>query len=497
MKRLFFAMLGTETNTFSPIPTGLGIWRDTLLKRRRETNPTVSRGHGVYAPLFSALDRRGWHLEPGLQAFATPSGITPRNTYESLRDELLADLADAGKVDAVLLFLHGAMVADGYDDCEGDLLARVRAQVGAQVPIGAELDLHCHVTDAMLANADVLVGYKHYPHIDTYERLVDLFEIVADTTEGKVKPTMARARCRMLGMFHTTREPMSGFVEQLYALEREPGVLNAWLGHGFPYGDVPDVGACAVVVTDGDAAKAQRLAQHLRDSFFAMRDAVVTDHFSIDDAIDTALDITTTDSLPVTIADTADNTGGGAPGDSTYFLTRLLERGIGGAAIGPLYDPGAVAICHDAGVGARISLRIGGKLGLQSGTPVDVDCEVVATADRVIQTLNGGPSNIGRSASVRIGLPDSTSIDVTLCSKRVQAGSPEIFTALDIEPRSKRMLIVKSTQHFHAGFAPISSRVLYAGDRGALQSRMQDIPYRRIDTSKYWPFTDTPEFDHE
>ena len=214
-------------------------------------------------------------------------------------------------VDAVLLFLHGAMVADGYEDCEGDILTRVRARVGPGIPIGAELDLHCHVTPTMLDTADILVGYKHYPHTDTYDRLLDLFEIVADTAEKKVRPTMASAPCKMIGMYHTTREPMAGFVERMYALEREPGVLNVWLAHGFPYGDVASIGAHVVVATDNDSTKARDLARKLRDEFFAMRDAVRAEHLSIDAAIDAALE---DGRAPITIADTADNTGGGAPG---------------------------------------------------------------------------------------------------------------------------------------------------------------------------------------
>jgi microcystin degradation protein MlrC len=486
-KRLFFAMLGTETNTFSPIPTGWNVWRQGTLRRCRDGEPTVSRRHTVYAPLYEAMDARGWTLVPGLQAFATPSGITPRHVWETLRDELLDELASSAPVDAVMLFLHGAMVADGYDDCEGDLLARVRGIVGTDTPIGAELDLHCHVSDAMLANADVLVGFKHYPHTDAYERLLDLFRILADTESGRIRPTMGCARARMLGFFHTTREPMSSFVERMYALEREPGVLNVWLGHGFPYGDVPDLGVAAVVVTDGDAERADALARRLRDEFWDIRAAVVPPILSLDAALDTAL---ASVSGPVTIADTADNTGGGAPGDSTWFLTALLNRRVTDVALGPLYDPGSVDICHDAGRGARLNLRVGGKVAADSGPPVDVDCTVLAVADRLMQTLNGGPSNLGRVAAIRI----DGRIDVVLASKRVQAGSPEIFSQLGVDPTTKKLLIVKSTQHFHAGFAPISSCVLYAGGPGALPSGMRDIPFRRVDASRYWPVSDRPDF---
>lgn len=213
---------------------------------------------------------------------------------------------------------------------------------------------------------------------------------------------------------------------------------------------------------------------------------------SLDAALDAAL---ATRAAPVTIADTADNTGGGAPGDSTFFLQAVIDRAIDGVALGPLYDPAAVTICHDAGQGAHLRLRIGGKLGVESGTAIDCDCEVIGVAERVLQTLNGGPSNLGRCAAVRIRTREGRgTIEVVLTSKRVQAGSPELFTALGIDPAAKRVLIVKSTQHFHAGFAPISSEVIYATGRGALQGRMQDIPYQRIQTRDYWPFTEQPKF---
>ena len=494
MKTLFLAMLATETNTFSPLPTGWNVWRETLLRRRSEHKETITRRQSAYAPLFARLDARDWALVSGLQAFAVPAGPTPRAVYESLRDELLDDLDAAMPCDAVMLFLHGAMVADGYDDCEGDILARVRARVGKQIPIGAELDLHCHVTPAMLEMANVLVGYKHYPHTDVYDRLNDLFEIVADAADGKVQPTMASAACKMIGMYHTTREPMSGFVDRMYALERERGVLNVWLAHGFPYGDVPGIGAHVIVTTDNDPTRAHELARTLRDEFFALRDAVITPQLRIDAALDLALQ---DGRAPITIADTADNTGGGAPGDSTFFLDALMRRRVGGVALGPLYDPGAVGICQDGGIGARLRLRIGGKLGPESGTPLDIDCTVIGLSNRVVQTLNGGPSSLGACAAVRIHIDrDGTApgIEIVLTTRRVQAGSPELFTGVGIDPLAQRILVVKSTQHFHAAFAPISARVIYTCDRGALIADARDIPYQRVRTADFWPFNPAPDF---
>jgi len=207
--KLFAALLGTETNTFSPVPTGLNAWQDSCLVHRNESAAGAMDLPGMLA---ASADRRGWQVSRGLLAFALPGGITPRRVYESLRDEIMADLENALPVDAVMLSLHGAMVADGYDDCEGDLLASVRTVLGPKIPIGALLDLHCHLSEAMLAHATILVGYKEYPHVDISARWQDLFEIVADTAESRTRPAMSVFDCRMLGFYHTTKEPMRSFV---------------------------------------------------------------------------------------------------------------------------------------------------------------------------------------------------------------------------------------------------------------------------------------------
>ena len=145
-----------------------------------------------------------------------------------------------------------------------------------------------------------------------------------------------------------------------------------------------------------------------------------------------------------------------------------------------------------ADTGATVKLRVGGKLGPESGRPIDVECLVIAVADRLIQTLNGGPSNLGSCASINIPIAGTHGIDVVLTERRVQAGSPDLFTKLGVEPTERKLIIVKSTQHFHAGFAPISARVLYTGDRGALGRDITKIPYTRVDTTRYWPFNPHP-----
>src|SRR5246127_1818790 len=205
--RVFTASLATETNTFGPIPTGAAAFE------ARGYFPAGKHPEALSffaAPLWVARQvaaEQGWTLIEGLVAGAQPGGITTRAVYESLRDELLDDLRRALPVDMVLLGLHGAMVADGYDDCEGDMLQRVRQIVGPDVVVGAELDPHNHLTPAMVDNADVMVSFKEYPHTDVLERGLELVDICAAAVEGKVKPVHAMVDCDIIVTVHTSREP--------------------------------------------------------------------------------------------------------------------------------------------------------------------------------------------------------------------------------------------------------------------------------------------------
>ena len=195
---------------------------------------------------------RGWRVTESLCTFAMPAGTTVQRVYEAFRDEILADLAKVMPVDGVLLSLHGAMVADATESCETDLVERIRAVVGPRVPIGVELDLHCHLTDELVAASTAIVIFKEYPHTDVRERAAELFDIVAAALEGRAAPRMALFDCRMLGLYPTGIEPMASFVRKIRGLEGRDGVLSISIAHGFPWGDVSQVGTRVLVVTDGD-----------------------------------------------------------------------------------------------------------------------------------------------------------------------------------------------------------------------------------------------------
>lgn len=477
--RIFAAGLGTETNTFAPFPTSRAGFEASEFFPPG-THPDTPSFMG--APLWAARRRardNNWQVIEGLCAMAEPAGLTVRADYEGLRDEILGQLQAAMPVDIVALGMHGAMVAEGYDDCEGDLLARVRALVGPKVAVGAELDLHCHFTAQMVASADVLVAYKEYPHTDVSARAHELIELLARTAKGDIRPRMSLYDCGMVGLMHTTREPMRSFVDRAAAMEGKDGILSVSIGHGFPWGDVADMGSRILVVTDGEPDKGARLAEALGQELFALRGTTAPRPLAIDEALDLAA---ASAEGPVVLADMSDNAGGGAPGDSTFILDAIRARGLRDVALGPLWDPIAVATCFAAGEGATLPLRFGGKMCPLSGAPVDADVTVTALARQAMQYLGDTPAPLGDCAAIRFD-----GIDVVLNGTRTQAYSPDLFTNVRIDPARRRIVVVKSTQHFHAGFAPLAAQVVYVAAPGVVAPDFARLPFRKIARPK-WPF---------
>lgn len=473
--KIHIAGIATETNTFAMAPTGLAAWE---VDHGEGRSAEAQRWHDAGRRLAA---RDGHEAHFGLLAAAQPGGTTVQAAYETLRDELLQRLQAAGPVDAVLLVLHGAMVAEACADCEGDLIERVRALVGPGVPIGVELDLHCHFTERMHRHADILIAYKEYPHTDLVERFEELWALTLATAQGRVRPVTAVHDCRMVGFWHTTREPMQGFVAHMKALEARPGVLSVSFGHGFPWGDVPEAGAKVWVVTDGDAALGARLAQELAQQIWAMRQQTAARQSNIGQAMDRLA--AHAGGRPLVLADIADNAGGGAGSDSTFILQALVQRGIGQVALAPFWDLGALQVCAEAGVGARLDLRVGGKLGPLSGDPVDLRVTVRALVEDHWQTgLSNHPAPCGRSAWVST----DEGLDLVLITRRQQAIGTELFTGLGIDLTTRRGIVVKSSQHFHAAFAPLASEVLYVESPGLLNTDFANIPYRHRSLD-YWP----------
>ena len=477
--KVFIACLGTETNTFSNMPTGLINFQETMLYHGDATRDSTA----LFAmPLIIWREKAeavGAEVVESLAAFAQPAGPTMRTVYEDFRSEILTDLATAMPVDLVLLCLHGAMVADGYDDCEGDLTQRVRQIVGPDTVIGVELDLHCSITQTLTDHADVIITFKEYPHIDPPDRAHELFDICWQTLQGEVKPVMNLHDLQMISMWRTPVEPAASIVREMHELETRDTVLSVSHAHGFPWGDVPDASAKLLVVTDNDIETGRKIASDLAETIWSLRDETHPTGLRIDEAFDTAL---ASESGPIIMADHADNAGVGAPSDSTYILQAILDKNVENVASGFYWDPVAVRFCVEAGEGTEFTLRIGGKVGKGSGQPVDLPITVRKIVSNAEQSFGQAKQTMGCGVWVSA----ANNLDIFLNSIRTQTFHPDAFEQFGLKLSDKKIVVVKSTQHFYAGFAPIAESVLYVSAPGSINMNFSEIGFKKF-TDPYWP----------
>jgi microcystin degradation protein MlrC len=333
------------------------------------------------------------------------------------------------------------------------------------------------MTRKRVHNATLIICFKEFPHTDFVARGEEVVELTLQAVRGQIKPVMSLFDCRMIGSFPTTLQPMRAFVDKMSSLEGKNGVLSVSAAHCFPYADVPEMGARILVVTDNQRAAGDQLARELGEEFFAMRGKTLPPYHTPDAVIDLALG----QEGPVVVADPSDNPGGGAPGDSTVILRRLIERKVQGAAVGPMWDPMAVRLCFMAGVGGKLRLRFGGKIAPTSGQPIDAEVTVTALVRDASQAFADARIPLGDCATIDLG-----GISVVLITKRTQAMGADLFTGMGVSLADKRIVVVKSTNHFYAAFAPVAKKVLYCDSGGPIPRDHRQVPYHRVQRP-IWP----------
>ncbi|MBI4921489.1 MAG: M81 family metallopeptidase [Devosia nanyangense] len=482
--RVFVAGVATEVNTFSPIFIGLENFKATMYARpgEHDDRPTLTSSPLIHARRRAAAGE--FELVEGTITWTDPGGLINRSTYETIRDEILGQLRAAMPVDGVALCLHGAMVAQGYDDPEGDLIARVREIVGPKAIIAGGLDPHSHLTAKRVANADILVAFKEFPHTDFVERGAEVVDLMVRTMRGEIRPRMSVFDCRMIDVFPTSRQPMRSFVDKMFAIERDdPKVLSLSLIHGFMAGDVPELGTRMLVITDGDAGYGERLAETLGREVFAMRGKSMPELVSPEVAIARARAV---GRGPVVIADFWDNPGGGVAGDATVILRALIDAKVPNAALATIWDPIAVGHCMVAGEGAVVPLRFGAKSAPNCGEPLDAVVTVRRLVRDAHQTFGTMRVAMGDCAVIEVG-----GIEVILNCLRSQAFERTVFTAVGIDPLAKDVLVVKSTNHFHADFAKFASEIIYCQAGRPYPSDPPNNGYRKA-RQTIWPIVENP-----
>jgi len=483
--KIFISSFGTESNTFATYPAGIDVFKNGFWNEGDIAAAPDTPWAGPAKLWLKNAKARGWEVCESIHTFAPPAGTVSRFAYEQLRDRILDDLRDCAPVDMVLLYLHGAMVADGYEDCEGDLLTRVRKIVGREAKIGIELDLHAHIDQTLLDATDIIVFFKTYPHIDLNERAQDLFDLMARTVAGEIQPEMSLFDCKTMGIFPTTPEgPMKDFMADLVDAEGKDGILSLSLNHGFPWADVSMAGAKMLAISDGDPALASAAAEKFGRHFYQIRKEAALEFTPMDLAIKAAANAV---GKPVLLADVADQSGSGAPGDTTHLVRAFLDAGIRRATFGPIWDPAAIETCFQLGVGSRSFLRIGGKSEPQSGPPLDIDAEITFLKRDCWQENDG-------MAEVFIGdvaVLKCQGVDIVLTSRRTNVYSPGFFLSHGITLDDKQVIGVKNLFKHTDVFADLVSKQYYVATPGVSQPDFSKLEYKKI-PRPIWPFDEDP-----
>ena len=489
--RVLLAQFMHETNTFSKLPTTLDDYRRRFLVEGEAIVPKFEGTKNEMGGYIDSAAKYGWQPVYAVAANATPSGTLTKETWETIRDIILDSAKKAGSLDGICLSLHGAMVSETEDDAEGALLEALRAIVGPDVPIAATLDLHANATIRMASNANALVSFRTYPHVDGYERAIQAAALVQEAMEGRKKPRCLLLQPAMLeGADHgRTTQPgqMRDLLARADAYEKEPGIDVVSIQVGFTWSDIPYTGpSIAVSHEPGAEARAKSIAQALIDDIWKRRDETLanTAYRSVADGV-AAAKSGIGKKGPLVIADGTDNPGGGGYNDTTPVLQALLDAGIENVAYGTIFDPKAVQQAIKAGVGAEIDVELGGHTDPSMGKPVKAKAIVKMLSDGTFK--NDGPMNagvetqMGPTAVLRIG-----GIDVVTISSRVQTIDLQVFLSQGIDPTTKSVVVVKSVQHFRAAYGPIAREIVLVDSGGICSPDISRLKFKKL-RRPIWP----------
>jgi len=488
--RVVLARMNHETNTFSPVPTPLAAFGpdgptfgDAALADARGTRT----GLGAF---IAACEARGCDFRVAVNGTANPSGPVDDDAYERMAgavvDAVARAIADGG-CDAILLDLHGAMVTRSLEDGEGELLRRVRA-LAPRVPLAVALDLHGNVTAAMVAAADVIVGFKTYPHVDMFETGAHAARLLFDAIDARSRPALAWAQLPLLShtLMSGTATPgaMQRAVDRARALEAE-GLLAVTVFAGFSLADIRDAGMSVVVVADGDAALAQRTADALAREILAERDGFVYASEPLAASVAQGQRLRASaapDAGPVLLLDHGDNVMSGGSCDTMAVLAECRRQGLARIAAGPICDPEAVGAAIAAGVGATVSFAVGNKLPLGlpgAAAPLRVEGRVRALTDGRFRIT--GPIYTGQLAAMGrtavIGADDAT---LVLTERPMEPLDLGVFASAGVDPTRYAYLILKSRMYCRPVFAPLASAIVLCDSRGITSSDYSLFRFRRL-----------------
>ena len=488
--RVLTGQISHETNTFSKLPTDTEAYRTRALYTRDEVPERMRGTNSEVGAVLDVAEKYGWDLLHPVVGNATPSGKVTKDAWEMLCHFIIDACGFDGPFDGVVLALHGAMVTETTDDGEGELLQRIRDRIGPDVPMVATLDLHANVTERMAANANVLVTYRTYPHVDMYDRgeqAAELLQRMMTGEVGKLETVLAR-REQLDGFDHgrTTFEgPMTEALRRARAFEQEPGIHVVSVNGGFPWADIEEAGPSVTVSHEDQPDRAAEIAQEIADYGWETRADRTIEHWSPEDAL-THVKQAGGGDKPFVLADFSDNPGGGSYGDSPALLQAMVEAGLENAAFALISDPEVAAAGLEAGIGAEISMPLGGKFD-PSVTPA---FEMTGTVNAVSETgdfifegpmFKGLPISMGPAILLQIG-----GVETVVCTNRLQVFDREFFRLFGVVVENKSVVAVKSAQHFRAVYQPLAREVLLVDAAGITSPDPKKFEFKKL-RRPIWP----------
>ena len=475
-RKIVIAMMMHETNTFSPVPTTLESFRplsgEAAIAEFKDTNTQLGG-------FLEAAARMDADVVVPFAGGAHPSGHVERRAYEDMCDAIVGGIR--GGCDAAFLALHGAMVAEHVDDGEGELLRRIRA-VAPRLPIAVGLDFHTQLTAAMVEHATVMTGYRTYPHVDMAETAQRAVRTLVRALDGEVRPAMVWGIRPMLTstLEHTpSRQPMKDVMDMAIDAERRGVVLNASVLGGFPQSDIPHLSCSAVVVCDGKTDQGHALVDRMLDLAWERRAAFLYHGAPLASQIAHAR---TLGDGPVILVDHGDNTASGGTQDVMSVVAEVMRQGLDDVLAGPICDPAAVARIVSAGTAASISLDLGGRIDMPQlhlkGTPLAITAKVVKITDG--EFVVTGPMATGMRVRMgRTAVLDTGRMQIVVSERRTEPSDLGVFTHAGLDPRRKRYVLIKSRQHFRAGFEPIARHIVLCDGDGVTSSDLVLFDYRK------------------
>ena len=478
---IVIAQMKHETNTFSPVPTPIARFAvGGPLPLEGEEAIRAMRGTGSAVGAFIELaEGAGASIVLPVAGNAWPSGPVEDAAFEYMA-ERICDAAAAG-CDAILLDLHGAMVTESFEDGEGELLSRLR-RIAPQTPIAVALDMHTNLYQAIVESANVIAGYQTYPHVDVYETGLRAGKALMSMLSGKTRPAMAWGQRPMLP--HVMRQSSLDSPNreiQARAIEMEKqGALCASLFVGFPHADIVNAGLSAVVVTDNDPALARRWCDELLDMAWRDRAKWVYEVEPLEQSFARAREMT---ARPVVLLDHYDNAASGGTMDTMKVLAGILESGLEDVAAFAIFDPAAVMEMQRAGKGARVRLKLGGRLDMPSlglkGEPLEIEGTVKNLTNG--QFRNRGPMSKGVLMDMGpTAVLDTGRVEIVVISRQQEPNDLECFASQGIDPTRKRYLMLKSRVHWRAGFGDLARAIVECAGVGVCTSDYSVLDFRRV-----------------